>query len=189
MRVTVVGEVQNIADADLHPAPTNVVVRGLEPFASFYAREYRAMTALAYATSRSRLAAEDIAQEAFIAAFGDWEKIGRLDNPATWVRRVVVNRSVSAIRKRVSAARAMVRLVGRIDQVELPPVATETEHLWREVRRLPKRQRQTVALRYVDQLTLVEIGDVLGCSVETVSTHLRRARAALSRQPTIQEIS
>ena len=185
----VVTEATNTAGADLHLEPHAVVVRGLEPFESFYAREFRAMTALAYATSRSRLAAEDIAQEAFVVALRDWEKIGRLDNPATWVRRVVINRSVSAIRRRMSGARALARLVGRVDRVELPVVAAETAHLWQAVSRLPKRLRQTIALRYVDQLTLVEIGDVLECSVETVNTHLRRARVALSRQPTIQEVS
>jgi RNA polymerase sigma factor (sigma-70 family) len=164
-------------------------VRGLEPFEAFYAREYRAMTALAYATSHSRLAAEDIAQEAFEAAFRDWERIGRLDNPATWVRRVVINRSVSAIRRRVSAARAMARVGGRVDRISLLPLLEETEHIWAAVKRLPKRQRQAIALRYVDELSLCEIGEVMDCSTATVNTHLRRGREALSRERTIQETS
>lgn len=175
------------ANTDLGPEP--VVVRGVEPFGAFYERERRAMVALAYATSRSRLAAEDIAQEAFMAAFREWERVGRLDNPATWVRRVVINRSVSVIRRRVAAARTLARLMGRVDRVELPAVSAETEHLWVAVRLLPKRQRQVVALRYVDQLTLAEIGDVLDCSKESVNTHLRRARATLARRLGIQEVT
>jgi RNA polymerase sigma-70 factor (ECF subfamily) len=164
-----------------------VVVRGLEPFGSFYHRERRSMVALAYATSKSRLAAEDIAQDAFMAAFSEWDKIGRLDNPATWVRRMVVNRSVSVIRRRIAAARHLARLGGHIDQVDLPAVSAETEHVWDEVRRLPRRQRQAVALRYVDQLSLAEIGEVLGCSKESVNTHLRRARSTLARRTGIRE--
>ena len=167
--------------------PALPVVRGAEPFETFYERERRAMVSLAYATSKSRLLAEDIAQEAFTAAYRDWERVGRLDNPATWVRRVVINKSVSAIRLRLSAARVLARLKGNIDQVELPPLMTETDHVWTAVRKLPRRQREAVALRYVDQLTLVEIGDVLGCSKESVNTHLRRARSTLARRLGIQE--
>lgn len=145
------------------------------------------MISLAYATSGSRLAAEDIAHEAFLAAFRSWEEIGRLDNPATWVRRVVINHSVSEIRRRISAARKLARLWGRIDQMELPAVPAETEHLWVAVRRLPKRQRQVIALRYVEDLTLSEIGAVLGCSKESVNTHLQRARASLADRIAYQE--
>jgi len=43
-----------------------------ETFEAFYLREYHAVVRLAYALSGSRLAAEDIAQEAFLRAFDDW---------------------------------------------------------------------------------------------------------------------
>ena len=168
-------------------ATAKVVVRGLESFDTFYERERRPMVSLAYATSRSRLAAEDIAQDAFMAAYRDWDNVGRLDNPATWVRRVVVNRSVSVIRRRITATKSLSRMMVGANRIDLPAVGAETEHLWVAVRSLPKRQRQVVALRYVDQLTMGEIGDVLGCSKESVNTHLRRARTTLARRLGIQE--
>lgn len=186
-RVTDVTSARDPSPSDLDLDPRHVVVRGREPFGDFYERERRAMVALAYATSRSRLAAEDIAQDAFMAAFREWERVGRLDNPATWVRRVVINRSVSVIRRRITAARHVARLGGSVNRLDLPAVSAETEHLWVAVRRLPKRQRQVIALRYVDQLTLAEIGDVLGCSKESVNTHLRRARSTLARRVGTQE--
>ena len=99
--------------------PAEVVVRGLESFGAFYERERRSMVALAYASSRSRLAAEDIAQDAFVAAFRDWERVGRLDNPATWVRRVVVNRSVSVIRRRIAATRGSEFVEPRVSITDL----------------------------------------------------------------------
>jgi RNA polymerase sigma-70 factor (ECF subfamily) len=52
--------------------------------------------------------------------------------------------------------------------------------VWAEVRRLPRRQAQVVALRYVLDLELREIADVLGCSVGAVKTHLNRARQTLA---------
>jgi RNA polymerase sigma factor (sigma-70 family) len=58
---------------------------------------------------------------------------------------------------------------------------SETEWLWAEVRRLPRRQVQVVALTYVEGLSMPEIARVLGISKESVNTHLRRARGTLAR--------
>ena len=149
-------------------------------FEQFFKSERPAMIALAYATSGSRAVAEDITQEAFLAAHRNWERVGALDNPGTWIRRVVINKSISLVRGRNVAKRALRRLGVSSEQIEIEAVPAETEHIWVEVRRLPKRQRQVVALRYVGQLTMVEIGEVLGCSKETVNTHLRRANKSLA---------
>jgi RNA polymerase sigma factor (sigma-70 family) len=158
------------------------LVAGLESFDVFFRRESRRLVGLAYALSGSRLAADDIAQEALMAAYRRWEDVGRLENPAGWVRRVVANKAVSTIRRRISEAKGMSRLASHQPVSQLPPVADETEWIWREVRRLPKRQVQVIALRYYDQLSLSEIAQVLDCSKETVNTHLRRARETLDRR-------
>lgn len=47
---------------------------------------------------------------------------------------------------------------------------------------LPRRQRQVVALHYVERLTLEEIAGSLEISKASANTHLRRARATLSRR-------
>jgi RNA polymerase sigma-70 factor (ECF subfamily) len=62
---------------------------------------------------------------------------------------------------------------------ELEP---ESGEVWQAVAQLPTRQAQAVALYYVDQLSLEEIGEVLGCSTGTVKTHLSRARVRLGRR-------
>jgi hypothetical protein len=63
--------------------------RAGEPFEVFYLREYHGVVRLAYALSGSRLAAEDIAQDAFLGAYLDWE---RIRCPAAWVRDDTVMR-------------------------------------------------------------------------------------------------
>ena len=153
-----------------------------EPFDSFYRREIRRLVGLAYALSGSRLVADDIAQDAMLAAYGKWDEVGRLDNPAAWVRRVVSNHAASAVRRRISEARGLGRLALRQSVSVVPEIPAESEWIWREVRRLPKRQTQVIALRYYDQLSLSEIADVLGCSKESANTHLRRARQTLDRR-------
>jgi DNA-directed RNA polymerase specialized sigma24 family protein len=80
-----------VVQADVNPLDpldhTAAESEGFEGFEAFYLREYHAVVRLAYALSGSRLAAEDIAQEAFLVAFRDWERIRQ---PLAWVRKVVV---------------------------------------------------------------------------------------------------
>ncbi len=156
------------------------VVRVVPFFDSFYRIEFEAVAGLAYALSGSRPAAEDLAQEAFLAAYRRWDEIGLYDNPGAWVRRAVANRSVSVIRRRVVEAKALPKLV-RSDEL-LPELSPESSEVWREVRRLPKRQAQVVALYYLEDLALDDVGGILELSVETVRTHLRRARKTLARR-------
>ena len=158
------------------------LVSAPEPFDAFYSREVRRLVGLAYALSGSRLVADDLAQEAMLAAYKNWGDVGRLENPAAWVRRVVSNQAVSAVRRRVSEAKGLSRLAMRQPMADLPEIPAESEWIWHEVRRLPKRQVQVIALRYYDQLSMSEIADVLDCSKETVNTHLRRARQTLDRR-------
>ncbi len=56
------------------------------------------------------------------------------------------------------------------------------DELWAQVRRLPAMQRDALVLRYVDDLPLVAIAQVLGCAEGTVKTHLRRARNTLAER-------
>src|SRR4051812_12592232 len=74
-------------------------------FEEFYEREYRAVVGLAYALSGSGSGAEDLAQEAFLVAHRDWDRVGTYGRPDVWVRRVVANLSVSVFRRRVVEAK------------------------------------------------------------------------------------
>jgi RNA polymerase sigma-70 factor (ECF subfamily) len=150
-----------------------------EPFEAFYRREFRAVVGLAYVLSGSRSGAEELAQDAFAAAYREWARVGGLDKPEAWVRRAVANRSVSRFRRLAAESRALARL-GHPTQVT--EMASESAHVWSEVRRLPHRQAQAIALRYLLDLPVADVADALGCSVETARTHLRRGRATLAER-------
>jgi RNA polymerase sigma-70 factor, ECF subfamily len=152
-----------------------------ESFESFYRREFREVVGLAYALSGSRLGAEDLAQEAFIAAHQRWDRISGYDKPGAWVRRVVSNKAVSAFRKRAAEAKAMARLAGQRHQ-PLPEMEPEDEEFWRMVRRLPNRQAQAIALFYIEDRSVIEIADILDCSPSTAKVHLFRGRQALAEK-------
>jgi RNA polymerase sigma-70 factor (ECF subfamily) len=174
------------ADSSTDEVP---IVKGLEPFENFYRRERPGMVALAFALSRSRVGAEDLAQEALMTAYRRWDAVGRLDQPAAWVRKVVANNAWSFLRRRRAEVRAVTRaaMSGRLNLVpSLPDSSIET---WDEVARLSKRQAQVVALYYVARMTMPEIAELLECSKETVNTHLRRARDTLAARLGTEERS
>ena len=161
-------------------------VRGgrAEPFDTFYLRELPSLVVLARALSGSS-AAEDLAQEAMLAAYRRWDEVCRLDLPAAWVRRVCANLSTSLIRRRAAEARALLRGGGmRTGYAELPPA---DDAFWSEVRRLPRRQAQSISLHYVYDMQVSDIAVTLGCSESTVKAHLVRGRAALARRLDISE--
>lgn len=154
------------------------MIRGLESFEAFYRREFRATVALAFALSGSRLGAEDLAQEAMLVAHRRWDEVCRLDRPDAWVRRVVSNMAVSWHRRRMSEGRALARLAGRRQEV-LPALEPVDDQFWREVRSLPGKQAQAIALHYLEDMSVVEIAEVLDCSPSTAKVHLHRGRKAL----------
>jgi RNA polymerase sigma-70 factor, ECF subfamily len=145
-------------------------------FEAFYLREYYAVVQLAYALSGSRLAAEDIAQEAFLRAFRDWEHIR---HPSAWVRKVTARRAGRTVHRRLLEARALARLLaGRGPAVtQLPEKDAE---VWRAVRALPRRQSQVIALRYIADAPVAEIAEILGLAEGTVKAQLHRGRQALA---------
>lgn len=151
-----------------------------ETFDVFYARERQQVIGLAYVLSGSRSGAEDIAQDAFLAALRNWDKIGIYDDPAAWVRRVVANRSVSAMRRGAAEARALIRL-GSLGSA-VPELSADSMATWDAVRRLPKRQAQVVALHYFDGQRIADIAEILGCSENTVKTHLKRGMTKLRQE-------
>jgi RNA polymerase sigma-70 factor (ECF subfamily) len=161
--------------------PTSQVIRVAEPFERFYEREFRSVVGLAYALSGSRGASEDLAQEAFIAAHRNWDKVGAYEKPEAWVRRVVSNLSVSRFRKRTTEMKALIRFGGLRNETSiLPALPAEAEEFWATVRKLPKRQAQVIALHYLDDLRITEIAEILECSPNTVKVHLHKGRKKLA---------
>ena len=148
-------------------------------FDDFYAREFQSLVALARALSGSVEHAEDIAQEVMLKAFRRWGEVQHLDKPGAWVRRVCANQATSLFRRRLVEARALIRLRPHAGGVMDAESASEGA-FWSEVRRLPRRQAQVVALYYLYGCSVRETANVLDCAEGTVKVHLSRARATLA---------
>ena len=167
---------------------------GLDPnvpdrvsFEELYLKDYHAVVGLAFALSGSRWLAEDLAQEAFLAAHRNWPRVSAYDQPGAWVRRVVANLSVSAFRRSLVEAKALVRIaLGDRDRPssDLP---SEDAEFWDAVRSLPRRQSQAVALHYLEDLPVSEVAAILDMAPGTVKKHLFDGRRALARRLRIEE--
>lgn len=170
-----------MAASDADPVwPREQLSDAVDSFDAFHLAQYRPAVRLAVALVGRRDVAEELVQDAFVALQTRWERISAYESPEGWLRRVVANRSVSALRRRAVEARLLVRLANqRARRVEIPE---NDRDLWRIVARLPKRQAQVVALIFVDGLTVGEVAVTLGCAENTVRTHLRRAKVTLAER-------
>jgi len=148
------------------------------PFEHFYRRELKPVIGLAYALSGSRSAAEDLAQEAFLAAHSSWERVSQYEKPEAWVRRVVANKSVSMFRRKMREAKALARM--KPESSYLPHIPAEDDEFWKEVRNLPRRQSQAIALHYLEEMSVAEIAEILECAEGTVKVHLHKGRKRLA---------
>jgi RNA polymerase sigma-70 factor (ECF subfamily) len=148
-----------------------------DSFEAFYAWELSRLVALARGLAGAAVA-EDLAQEAMLAAYRRWSHVRELERPEFWVRRVCANLAVSQLRRRIVEVRATSRLAARRPPPEELPGSSEA--FWREVRRLPRRQAQAAALRFVYDMPVADIATTLDCTQGTVKQHLSRARAALA---------
>jgi RNA polymerase sigma-70 factor (ECF subfamily) len=157
-----------------------------ERFEDFYVREYSAVVGLAYALSGSSSGAEDLAQQAFLAAYSNWDRIAGFERPGAWVRRVVANESVSAFRRRTAEAKALARAAFR-ERIEIPDLGSSDPEFWDAVRTLPRRQSQVVTLFYLEDLPIVEVADILEMSPGSVKRHLHNGRLSLARRLATQE--
>lgn len=149
-------------------------------FDDVYASEYRSLVGLGYVLTGSRSVAEDLVQDTFAEAHKRWGSIRHYDNVGAWLRRVLVNKATSRGRRIVSETKMLTRLGSRrLPDIEIPEDSSE---IWAAVRRLPRRQAQTIALFYWEDRSIAQIAEILDCGEETVKTHLKRARATLARQ-------
>jgi RNA polymerase sigma-70 factor (sigma-E family) len=116
-------------------------------------------------------AAADLVQDALERALLHWSRIQ--GDPEPYVRRIMVNRSISIWRK-FGRERAT-------DHVPEQPVddSRHDEALFAALRLLPPRQRAIIALRYLEDLTEAEVAQVLGCAVGTVKSQSNSAIAKL----------
>jgi RNA polymerase sigma-70 factor (ECF subfamily) len=141
-------------------------VRDLELlFREHWSRAYRA----AYLVCGDAAAAEDIAQEAFLAAIRHLDRFDRRRPFGPWLHRIVVNRAIDFTRAR--RLRAEVELGA---DVPAPPSPELDGSTFGRIADLAPEHRAVIVLRYVLEYTPGEIAELLDLPRGTVNSRLRR---------------
>jgi RNA polymerase sigma-70 factor (ECF subfamily) len=145
--------------------------------AELFARHWDAAYRAAYWIVHDAAAAEDIAQEAFLAALGALDRFDRGRPFAPWLRRVVANRAIDHARAR--AARREVGIEAAAGRAA-PPVEPVDQELLAALAELPVDQRAVVVMRHVLGCTPRQVATALDLPVGTVNSRLRRGLDALA---------
>jgi RNA polymerase sigma factor (sigma-70 family) len=116
--------------------------------------------------------AEDAACEAMARTAASWHRLRGLPHQRAWVLRVTTNVSVDLLRKRsqLNNASGASPMPGNLDDRLLLAAA---------LRRLPRRQREVLVLRFLADMTEVEVAGQLEISQGAVKQHCRRGLARL----------
>ncbi|MAF09429.1 hypothetical protein CMK11_03170 [Candidatus Poribacteria bacterium] len=133
---------------------------------------------------RQREDAEDVAQEAFAAAFSRLASLARPSLFRAWLCRIAVNHAWSRVRsQRREEARsddAVQKNGGWGWQYQLPALVTR-ERLRRAFEALPDHVRAPVTMRVVEGATYPEIADAMGTGVKTAVRQVRGGLRTLAR--------
>jgi RNA polymerase sigma-70 factor (ECF subfamily) len=138
-------------------------------FRHHWPRAYRA----AYLVVHDSAAAEDIAQEAFLAAVRGLDRFDRRRPFGPWLHRIVVNRAIDWSRSRALRRESGDAWLGLI---AAPPAAAgdHVETLAAALADLSPEHRAVIVMRHLLEYTPGEIAESLGLPRGTVNSRLRR---------------
>lgn len=141
-----------------------------DAFTAFVRESGAALTRTAFFLTGDRHLAEDLVQTALAQTYVHWR---RVDEPAAYARRVLVNANASWWRRR-SATEVPVDVTPDAALPDTTAAVAEREPIVAALRLLPAKQRAAVVLRYYADLSEAATADALGCSVGSVKQHTAR---------------
>lgn len=150
---------------------------------------------LCYRILGNRHEAEDMAQEAFIRAYVNIASFNIDLKFSTWLYRIATNLCIDRIRKKkpdyyldaeVSGTDGLTMYSQIASDTILPEDEIESlelqETIQREITKLPEKYRSVIVLKYIEELSLNEISEILDIPLGTVKTRIHRGREALRHQ-------
>ncbi|WP_371402559.1 SigE family RNA polymerase sigma factor [Kribbella sp. NBC_00662] len=142
-------------------------------FADFATSRHGALYRYAYLLAGDRGLAEDLVQEALVKTYVGWHRLRDPNNAEAYTRRVITTTAIGWWRRKSWRA--------ELPNDDVPELPTDPDDvtarvwLWRELQKLPPRQRAALVLRYYEDLTETQTAEVLGCSVGTVKSQVSDA--------------
>ncbi|HYK71783.1 MAG TPA: RNA polymerase sigma factor SigW [Pseudoneobacillus sp.] len=150
---------------------------------------------LCYRMLGNRHEAEDIAQDAFIRAYININSFNIELKFSTWLYRIATNLCIDRIRKKkpdyyldaeVAGTDGLTMYSQISSKSDMPEKELESleleETIQKEILKLPDKYRSVIVLKYIEELSLIEIGEILNLPIGTVKTRIHRGREALRKQ-------
>ncbi|MFZ4584115.1 MAG: SigE family RNA polymerase sigma factor [Acidimicrobiia bacterium] len=155
--------------------PSEAAATVIEPTASLgelFQEQYPRLVRLAHMLTGSNEVAEDLVQDCFAKLHTT--NLARLDQPAAYLNRSVVNAARSWGRRR--------KLEVAQQWQTLPPhVSLAARELVDVLAQLPYKQRAAIVLRFYEDRSEAEIAEILDCRPGTVGSLIHRGLAHLRK--------
>jgi RNA polymerase sigma-70 factor, ECF subfamily len=150
---------------------------------------------ICYRMLGNRHEAEDMAQEAFIRAYVNIQSFNQKKKFSTWLYRIATNLCIDRIRKKKPdyyldaevegtdglTMYSQIPHDGKLPEEEVVGLELQ-ETIQREILNLPEKYRSVIVLKYIEELSLQEISEILDLPLGTVKTRIHRGREALRKQ-------
>ena len=138
---------------------------------------------ISYMYVKDWTAAEDIVQEIFIHYFKTHVQFKGQASIKTYLTKMTIHKSTDYLRSWASRKRTLAKLFGQQQQItyELDAQIEQSE-LMKQVLQLPLKYRESILLFYYEEMTTLEISELLSLSENTVKTRLRRAKELLKER-------
>jgi RNA polymerase sigma-70 factor (sigma-E family) len=149
-------------------------------FAPFVETRSDALLRTAFLLTGSWPSAEDLLQVALARCWRVWPRLS--DQPEAYVRKVLLNSYLSWRRRRWHDETPVAEPPDAPGPDETSSVA-DREVLWDALRRLPRRQRAVIVLRYFEDRSEADTAELLGVTRGTVKSQTSKALAALRVDP------
>ncbi|WP_442956514.1 RNA polymerase sigma factor SigW [Paenibacillus sp. YIM B09110] len=150
---------------------------------------------MAYRMLNNRQESEDVVQDTFLRVYKNLDRYDETLKFSTWIYRIATNLCIDRLRKRKPVysldaessehegldGYSMIPSDDRTPETEL--MLSDTQRIIHQaIETLPPKYKTVMALRYMQDLSLQEIGDIMDMPVTTIKTRVHRGREFLRKK-------
>jgi RNA polymerase sigma-70 factor (ECF subfamily) len=168
-------------------------------FAELVKRYQKKIMKLGFRMLNHRQEAEDVVQETFLRVHSNLHRYDATQKFSTWIYRIATNLCIDRLRRRKEQVSLDAELSDGTGESKTQDVHSTIassqpspesqmilselqDQVQRAVQDLPDKYRMAIVLRYMQELSLQEIGEILEIPIATVKTRIHRGREVLRKK-------
>lgn len=162
------------------PEPPGLALAADQVVTELYRAEYQSLVRMATMLVGDTATAEEVVQDCFVGMHSAIRRLRETDKAQNYLRRSVVNRARSVMRRRAVADRYLPPREPDVPSAELGALALlERSAVLSALRTLPVRQREAIVLRFYLDLSEEQVAFAMNISRGAVKAHTARGKVAL----------